>query len=65
MKVYLSYEKRHALIVEHAWAFWNGYDRQAIRDAVTNTYVEGITDSNWLMATTMRLINHYHTEQAR
>jgi hypothetical protein len=62
----MTHETRRDMIVTHAWETWtkNGLgldaeDREAttktVQDAVNNTYVEDISDLDWLTATLKRL----------
>ena len=62
----MSYETRLDTIVTHAWGTWtkNGLgldsdDRKetlrSVQDAANNTYIEGISDLDWLNATLKRL----------
>ena len=66
MTSHLSYEDRRDMIVTHAWETWtkNGLNmdedmrretEKSVGDAVNNTYVEDITDTDWLAATLKRL----------
>lgn len=65
-KKMLTYEQRRDMIVLHAWESWtkNGLrlDLDAsietvktVQDAVTNTYLDDISDTDWLAATIKRL----------
>jgi hypothetical protein len=58
----MSYEQRRDMIVVHAWERWtkNGLgldaeDRRetekSVQDAVNNSYLDDITDTEWLAAT--------------
>lgn len=58
----MDYETRRDTIVTHAWEIWtkNGLSldddarfqtQQSVRDAVNNSYVDDINDSDWLAAT--------------
>ncbi len=62
----LTYEQRRDMITTHAWETWtnNGLgldddDRmqteKSVQDAVANTYVEDMSDEEWLAATLKRL----------
>ncbi len=62
----LTYEQRLDMITTHAWEAWtnNGLgldaeDREettkSVRDAATNTYADGISDTHWLADTLQRL----------
>ena len=66
MPHYLSYTQRSDMITTNAWERWtrNGLGLDAddrietektVRDAVQNTYVEGIADSEWMAAALNRL----------
>ena len=63
---YLDYEARRDMIVTRAWEAWNknglnlDIDEQrettkSIQEVVNNTYVDDITDEQWLAATLARL----------
>ena len=58
----LSHERRHNMVAVHAWETWTkngiGLDEdmreqtaKTVRDAVNNTWVDGISDGDWLAAT--------------
>lgn len=62
----MDYETRRDMIVSYAWAKWTknglGLDddervqtTKSVQDAVANTYVEGMTDLDWLAATLKQL----------
>lgn len=66
MTTFLTYETRRDMIVTHAWEIWtkNGLrldneqreeTLKTVQDAANNTYVDGITDQDWLTATLARL----------
>ena len=53
----LSHERRHSMVAVHAWETWTksglGLDEdmrtaKTVRDAVNNTWVDGISDGDWL-----------------
>jgi hypothetical protein len=63
---YLDYEARRDMIVTRAWEAWtkNGLNldideqretTKSVQEAVNNTYVDDITDEQWLAATLARL----------
>jgi len=62
----LDYDTRRDMIVTHAWETWtkNGLNldedmrretEKSVQDAVNNTYVEDISDRDWLAETLKRL----------